>query len=436
MDLSRWTERRRRVEAWLCPFASWTRLFLLLLACKFILRILFCSGDEKAIFKFVTLWFESGLGNPWDYAVSVDPVFANYHPPPFPYPPWMLYILAVPRGVTYLLGWQDELYSPLAGLPLSCFLVALDAICGAALVGIAARFGWSRRGQFWLFWGWHLSLVSLYATYLQTQFDIIPVCLTVLFFWAALARRYRAATLALLLAILTKSYPLLLVVVYAAMVLADDALDWRGRLRLGLEFIGFGLLLAAAAYLPFLGSAKFAKDVLENDEKLRVYFVTLRMGVDYLHVLVVPAWYVVTALLLFSSPAREPERLARFTYALLVPFVCLMPPMPMWYLWAHPFFLLSLGGLQRGWLVYLLVVGAYFGYHALFDHSALTQLMAYCEFGLPFKVSFVRVLERLLEDDPAMPRRLLHILYTAVVCGHLAVFILPRHQDPAARRGP
>lgn len=380
------------------------------------------SGDTLAIYRFVTGWLEAGLRNPWDHLARVDPVLAHNEPPPFPYPPGMLVILGVGRAPTYLLGLTSGVYSPWAGFPLKWMMVGFDLVCGGVVYRLCREMLPAKQGgarAAYLLWA--LSPVSLYVTYLQGQFDIVPVTLTAVFLLCLLRRQYALAWGTWVLACGVKHYAVPLGAVGLLAMLSDGRTCWSRRAAWTAAGVAAGLAVVGPLYAAFWHSAEFQSKVIHYHEGERVWIPTWQYINGILWVYLVPAYVAVCIGMLVADEDAVASRCARLAMLLLMGFSTVIIPMPGWYLWSLPFACVVLSRVRRGWVLMALTGGAYLAYFCYFKWTVLWQLAMWWKRGWPLHVSPEDVV--LAKSGPEAAARLGNLLFSLLTGLQVAMII-------------
>jgi hypothetical protein len=137
---------------------------------------------------------------------------------------------------------------------------------------------------------------------------------------------------------------------------------------------------------------------------------------------VVIAWYTFLSIYAISTDYRDRGKYLLVCYGLLLPFSTIIYPQPMWFLWAHPFFLLALLYLRRGWFAYLVLNLPYFLHYLYNQWSALTQLMMYRWYPWPLHKPLITAAAESLGPDTAV--RIHNVLLSILVTAQFAVLLL------------
>src|ERR1051325_4393470 len=144
---------------------------------------------------FVNYFVTSGFSDPWSHFAALGRLNS------FPYPPLMLYRLAVPRLLfsPVLAGGVDTV------TPAHLFVMRLPLLVADFSIAIVLlRWFPGRLREVLLYYWW--SPVAIYLCYWHGQLDVIP---TAIFFWSLYllrARRYMTGMALFGLALATKSH--------------------------------------------------------------------------------------------------------------------------------------------------------------------------------------------------------------------------------------
>lgn len=420
-------EREPSLEARLTGYAIGALLLV-----KLVLAVCICTGDTAAIYRVTTFWLECGLRNPWDYIAAIDPAAAQFQPPPFPYPPFMLVVLGAARTCTYVLGFTSDTFTPLAGLSFKLVPYLCDIATGTLLFHIARRAGQSNQTGRRALLLWHASLVLLYGMYLQGQFDIIPTCLTVLAIYLLLGNRPLTAACVLALSVACKHYSLVLFCPLMIWILKDTSRSIPVRLA---TVAGCGIILALVLvplYAPFVTSHEFETKVLDNPEGQRVWIPTYAVVEGALWIYLCPFIVAVIALLAWAARHRAVNLIAT-CFALLVIFTTIVAPMPGWYVWNLPFAVLLAAMVPGGMLIVSCYGLAYFAYFCLFESTVLRQLCTWYSWQWPLRETPFAVISR--EHSVVKALRICNTCFTLLVAGQVALLAAWLRTSPASSEG-
>ena len=296
------------------------RYFQIGLILKISLAALFASAYLSDLFApFIKL---AVYGNFWN-------VYNDYYqvnPRAFPYPPLMLYILALPRFIFSLLGQSVTGISLLDIFSIKIPLLIADFLVLVVLIK------WIRRYKEVVIWYW-LNPIVIYISYVHGQLDIIPTSFLCLSLYFLFSHRPKFAILFLAFACATKFHimmtvPLILIYIYKT-----------GKFNISQLLIGgliFGVLLFALN-LPFLFEPGFIKMVYQNPEQSKVlssYFPII----DNYRIILIPACYFIVLYIMMGFRFANKDMLIvllALSFGITTFFIV---PRQGWYLWNMPFF--------------------------------------------------------------------------------------------------
>ncbi|MBI1735319.1 MAG: hypothetical protein HYR51_09100 [Candidatus Rokubacteria bacterium] len=295
--------------------------FWIALAVKVVLGATAASSFLRDLFvPFVNYFVESGFANPWSHFAALDRLNS------FPYPPIMLYVLAVPRWVLgVLLPAGTDTVTPAHLAVMRVPLLAADL----TLAGILLRWFPHRRDRvLWFYW---CSPFVVYVAYWHGQLDLIPTAL----FAAGLAL-LRAGRLSLAFAMFgialgSKSH--LLVALPFVLVYAGHEVGWLRAARLA----GVTAAAYAIAVAPYVTDPGFRLMVYGSEEQARLFALRFPLEPAGLAILLAPTAIALLWLRFASYRKRNWDLLMLYLGLLFCVFVLLAPPRPGYFLWSIPF---------------------------------------------------------------------------------------------------
>ena len=195
---------------------------------------------------------------------------------------------------------------------------------------------------------WMLNPLTLYATFMMGQFDIIPTLLVVAGIFFAFKKQKWLAVAMLGIGGAYKMFPLLFLPIF---VLVLDKNFWR---RIWLFIIGLlPYLLIISPY--FLFSPMYRQSAfLANQAEKMLYMKLPLSGAEYLSVFIVGYFCL---LILAAKSKQQVENLWRLGFVLMLLFFSVTHYHPQWFLWIAPFLLwdwLTFGLKHRFYLILLL----------------------------------------------------------------------------------
>lgn len=332
------------------------KLFWVVLAVKLVMGSALASYYLRDLFvPFLNYFVESGLANPWAHFAAEGRLNS------FPYPPLMLYLVAVPRLVLDpLLPSGTDVVTPGHLLVSRLPLLAFDF--GIALV-LARWFPHRVNRVLWFYWA---SPFVLYISYWHGQLDVIP---TGLFLCALYFLRQKHPLPGLVvygLALATKSHLLVALPFLAVYVYQERGLLATAR----------GLLAAAAAYAivvgPFLSDPAFRRMVYGTEEQARLFAFQLPLGTSGPAILLAPAAIVVLWFRFVAYTKRNWDLFMLYLGILFATFILLAPPAPGYFLWSLPFLVHYLCRTPRADVIpYAAYAATYLAFFWLGDRSDL-----------------------------------------------------------------
>lgn len=292
-------------------------LFLVITAVKIIAAGLFSSDYQNLMFMPFIRSFVSGEagGNPYQY------YFANNLLSSFPYPPLMLLIESIGGLLSSGVG-NLFLRNLLFKLPLLFF----DILLLYFLVNLFPQ----KQEKVGLLY--YTSPIVFYSVYMHSQLDIIPTAFVIgaLFFFFK-RRRHSLTISALMLsaAFLTKQHTIVMLPI-VAMYLFEKV-----GYKKALGYLGIVLGTCLLVQFPFWGEG-YINTVLRNTEQ----FSLLQLHISFSEsVMLYPALVMILAVYIafFLSRSVNADLLFSFCGALFCTFLCMVNPMPGWYVWIVPF---------------------------------------------------------------------------------------------------
>ncbi len=293
---------------------------ILALLLKIVLMTTFSSGFENDLFVPFVRHFLETFDNPWAYfyqhSVTADQ---------FPYPPLMLYILAVACLPLKLLSAFGSWDNPLLR---SFFFKLPTLLCDIGIAWLLVKRFPNRNKQ--VFWLYFTSPIILYACYMHSQLDLIPTAL--LFASICMIVRRSSLSMAALvygLALSTKMH------VIAAFPIILIFLFRNHTLKTSIKFA----LISAGTYLffalPLIGNHAFQQMVLFNPKQSRMFDTFASIGDLQIYFSILAAFVIYGRFALYSK--INADLFDSFLTLIFSLFVLLMVPAPAWYVWITPF---------------------------------------------------------------------------------------------------
>lgn len=187
---------------------------------------------------------------------------------------------------------------------------------------------------------WMFNPVTLYATFMMGQFDIIPVALTILSTYFYKKEKYEFASLSLGFGAAYKMYPILLLP--AIVLLSKSKLIDRVKL-----FI-IGLVPFAISIAPFLGSPAFRQMVLFSPKSSKMLFMSWKLTAaeglyPFILILIFIYWLV------YFTKVKLNVNTIFLTILLLIFSVSHYHPQ--WFLWVSPFLIWAYLKDKTNWIL-------------------------------------------------------------------------------------
>ncbi len=178
---------------------------------------------------------------------------------------------------------------------------------------------------------WIFNSVSLYATYMMGQFDIIPTFFSILSVFLALKNKLSWAALALGFGIAFKLYPIFLMV--PLIILGKGLLEKTKLLFLA----GFPYLVSI---LPYLSSEGFRSYALFANQSSKSLYANISVSGGE-SILIFPTLLILFYLFIWSK-LNDKLSLWRFYLIPLLLFFIFTHFHPQWLIWVTPFLILDL----------------------------------------------------------------------------------------------
>jgi uridine kinase len=369
-------------------------LFWGALAVKLVLGASLASYYLRDLFvPFVNYFVESGFANPWAHFAELGRLNS------FPYPPVMLYLLAVPRFLLGpLLPAGTETVTGLHFLVLRLPLLAADL--GVALL-LLHWFPHRVRRILLFYW---CSPFVIYITYWHGQLDLLPTALFVAALALIRARRPALGMLVYGLALGTKSH--LWVALPFVLVYLYQEHGWRRTAQWAALTVATYLL----AVLPYLPDPAFRQMVYGTQEQARLFAFQLPVGTGPLAVLLAPGAILLLWFRFVGYARRNWDLLMLYLGILFAVFVLLAPPAPGYFLWSLPFLVhFAARGRQGQALPYLAYALSYLAFFWLGDQSDLFDAWRVVS---PALAASAMPYARLAAADPARAVLLQNTLFT------------------------
>lgn len=358
----------------------------------------------------------------YDYLYSLPPehqISQTYPPYLFNYPPaiYFLHFIFVSLfnplfdqeflnnfifSFTNVLGdWRLNLHLIFLKLPYMIFDISISFLL--------LKFFSSGREKRFVFGLWIFNPVSLYATYMMGQFDIIPTFFVVLSLGLLTQKEtIRLQTLVLSAVLLGfgasfKIYPLLL-----AIPLASLTRSWAGRLGV----ISAAVLPYVLTAAPYINSHGYRANALVANQTLKSFYAQLQVSGGESIILFLGVLVFVYAYFLH---AKSMLPLWRMYFITLLVFFIFTHYHPQWFLWLTPFLILELTATKfKHWLLMVVLILGFFGSLFFFDPLMNIGILSPVWNNLYFMPSIWDTFS--IQIDYNFARSILHTIFVGIAC--------------------
>lgn len=310
-------------------------LFWGALAVKVVAGTLFASTFLRDYFApFVNYFVESGLSNPWEFFA------ARGETRQFPYPPVMLYLMALPRAALGFLlppGWDSLTVATL-------FVYRLPLLAADLAIGLLLAYWFPQRVRLVLLMYW-CSPLAFYITYWHGQLDVLPTAIFLLSLVFLRRKQLLPFAVTFGAALATKSH------LWVALPFVGVYLARRQGTRDMVGALTLTVLSAVLLQLPWLFSRAYLQMVFGSEEQQRVFALSVPLGDDGVKLIVAPIVLAVLWLRFQSYPKTNWDLFLAYLSIVFGVFVLLAPPRPGYFLWSLPFIVCHYGRQGRRQLV-------------------------------------------------------------------------------------
>ena len=296
--------------------------------------------------SFVSYFFAyKGVINIYDYLLALPsshPLVANFGVSDiFIYPPLTYFTLGFfrvlikpfvdPNFIPWVMSNLSIVHTR-PDLPANLFLFKLPYLFIDIGVGVLLKklFTESRRKNM-IFALWMLNPVTLYATFMMGQFDVLPVFFTVLALVLSKNKKFMYSMIALGIGASYKMYPIFFVI--------PAALLYSNKLTERIKYIVVGIVPFVLFMLPFLGSSAFRQMVLFGEKSQKMLFMQFPVsGAEGLYP------FVLGLILIYFIAYYKTTKLKLVDYflAIMLLIFSITHYHPQWFLWLTPFVLIRL----------------------------------------------------------------------------------------------
>ncbi len=223
-----------------------------------------------------------------------------------------------------------------------------------------------KKDKFLAFTLWLFNPISIYATYMVGQFDIIPAVFTVIALFYIRQKRFYLGALFLGIGAAFKIYPILLIM---PLLMLEE--KWLKRLMISL----LGFLPYIISILPFLPSPGFRASALVAGQTLKGLYASIPISGGE-NILLMPLSLLIAYLYFYYHPGGVTSLWKRFMIILLIFFI-FTHYHPQWFVWLTPFFIIDLIETKfKDKLLIILSLISFFGLLFSFNPSSSIGIFA------------------------------------------------------------
>ena len=290
-------------------------IFAVIFIVKIILAGLFSSEYQDSLFIPFINQFLSGNLNPWEY------VWQNNLKLEFPYHPIMLYIHSIGLFIINLLHIKSAF---LTNIIFKIPMILADLGIFYLLLKIF------KDKPFKVLFCYFLSPIVLYASYLHSQLDLVPIFM--LFYSFYFLKNFKFLNSAII-------YALSLCTKFTSVLVFPILIGYIFKNYKVLKTFYYTVIIAGIYYLisiPFLFSKGYQHLVLFNSKQDLFFHLSIDIGNVAIFV---PLWVILFIYLRFSAYKKiNLELLDSYIILTLAVMLLFIPPStPAWYLWLVPF---------------------------------------------------------------------------------------------------
>jgi hypothetical protein len=286
----------------------------------------------------------------------------------FIYPPLTYYtlglfrVLVIPLADSDFIPWLMENLSQIhsySGLYLHLFLFKAPYLffdIGAAFL-LAGLFDDSKKRKL-AFSLWMLNPVTIYATFMVGQLDLLPAFFTLLAVYLFKKQRFSWAAFSVGVAASFKMYPIFLL--FPLAFLSSDKFVQR------IKNIAVGLAPFIFFIAPYLGSSAFRAQVFSPKSQKMLYMGWPLSGAEVVY----PFIFGLTVIYFLSYYSKKKTDLSVYFLSILLLIFGVTHFHPQWFLWVTPFLIWELVENNfKNWLLTLSVFGSWLALTLLFEPS-------------------------------------------------------------------
>ena len=281
---------------------------------KIVLAGFFSSDYQEKIFIPFVDYFINNFENPWQYFYQENREVA------FPYPPFMLYILS---PFKFIINSLDIHNIFLKNLIFKIPSLALDIAIFACLLKM---FPQKKISVFIIYF---LSPIILYATYVNSQLDLIPTAFLFFAYYLLIKNKLHLSAASMSVAMLCKSNVLIVLHLIIIYLLKNT------KFQNLLIYCGIILISYLLISYPFILTKEYQFFALTSPEQ-NLIFNTFQIISDKKFF-----WIIAILMLLYGRfyyyIKINNDLLINFTTLCFIIVLTLTYPVPAWYVWIVPF---------------------------------------------------------------------------------------------------
>lgn len=268
----------------------------------------------------------------------------------------------------------------------------------------------SPKQKFWALTLWLFNPISLYATYVMAQYDVIAVLFTVIALFFIKDKRLALAALFLGIGAAFKIYPLLLLP--AIVFIPNKFID-------KLKLFVLGVAPYILVVLPYLPSSGYRSSALVAGQTLKSFFAIIPISGGE-NIILYPLLLVFLYIVFYYQGIKYENIWKRFLIILLVFFV-FTHYHPQWFVWITPFFVIDLVQSKfKNWLLILISLISFFGLLWFFEASLTVGIFAPLFPNLYEQPTIWKILD--MSVDTILLRSILQTLFASVALFYLVKY--------------
>ncbi len=275
----------------------------------------------------------------------------------------------------------------------------------------------TRQQKVWAFTLWMFNPVSLYATYVLTQFDVIPAFFTILALYYVKKDRYSLAALSLGAGIAFKIYPLFLLFPLAFM-----GKTYFEKVKLFL----IGVIPYLVIISPYLVSRGYRSSALVAGQTLKSLIAAIPISGGE-KILLFPLFMAFVYLMFFYIKGTARDLWTRFMIPLLIFFV-FTHYHPQWFVWLTPFLIIDVVQSRfKHLFLTVTALGSFIGLLFFFDPSLTVWIFAPIWPGLYNLPSVFELMNRRVDD--ILLRSVLQTVFVAAAFVWMYIYFPRNHEE-------